>query len=160
MTRDMLIFPLAITQILHHFSSLIPDSPYYTVMGAISAASVRRSEAQLQLKQPRMEMIDPLASTIPSTSASSLGGSVTLEAIMTQLQSMDALLDTPNDELCQVNTHVSRIAQQQACLSGFAASPSPSPKASADEDGDDGADDNGRDKNASSSNDKEMTTSQ
>ena len=160
MTRDMLIFPLAITQILHHFSSLIPDSPYYTVMGAINAASVRRSEAQLQLKQPRMEMIDPLAFTIPSTSAPSLGDSVTLEAIMAQLQSMDALLDTLNDELCQVNTHVGRIAQQQACLNGFATSPSPFPKASADEDGDDGADDDGKDKDASSSSDKEITTSQ
>ena len=160
MTRDKLMFPSAITQILRHFSSLIPDSPYYTVMGAINAASVRRSEAQLQLKQPRMEMIDPPASTIPSTSAPSLGGGVTLEAIMAQLQSMDALLDTLNDELCQVNTRVGRIAQQQACLSGFAASPSPSPKASADEDGDDGADDDGKDKDASSSSDKEMTTSQ
>ena len=82
------------------------------VMGAISATSIRRSEAQLQLKQPRMETIDLPASTIPSTSAPSLGGGVTLEAIMAQLQSMDALLDTLNDELCQVNTRVSRIAQQ------------------------------------------------
>ena len=37
-TRDKLIFPLAITRILRH-------SPYYTIMGAINAASVRRSEA-------------------------------------------------------------------------------------------------------------------
>ena len=44
-TRDKLIFPLAITQILHHFSILIPDSPYFTIMGAISATFVRRSEA-------------------------------------------------------------------------------------------------------------------
>ena len=37
-TRDKLIYPLAITRILRH-------SPYYTIMGAINAASVRRSEA-------------------------------------------------------------------------------------------------------------------
>ena len=111
-THNKLIFPLTIMRILRHFSSLIPNSPYYTVMGAISAASIRRSEAQLQLKQPRMETVDLPASTIPSTSAPSLGGGVTLEAIMAQLQSMDALLDTLNDELCQVNTRVGRIAQQ------------------------------------------------
>ena len=45
MTRDKLIFPSAITQILRHFSSLIPDSPYYTIMGAINAASILQSEA-------------------------------------------------------------------------------------------------------------------
>ena len=45
---DKLIFPLAITRILCHFSIPIPDSPLYTVMGAISAASVRRSKAQLR----------------------------------------------------------------------------------------------------------------
>ena len=105
-------------------------------------------------------MIDPPASTIPSTSAPSLGGGVTLEVIMAQLQSMDALLDTLNDELYQVNTRVSRIAQQQACLSGFAASPSPAPKASVDEDGDDGADDDDENEDASSSNDEKMMTSQ
>ena len=44
-TRDMLIFPLAITHILHHFSISIPDSPYYTTMGAISVDSVQQSKA-------------------------------------------------------------------------------------------------------------------
>jgi len=44
---------------------------------------------------------------------------------------MDARLDTLNDELCQVNTHVGRIAQRQARLDGFIESPSPSLKASA-----------------------------
>ena len=39
-TCDKLIFPSAITQILRHLSISIPDSPNYTVMGAISAASV------------------------------------------------------------------------------------------------------------------------
>ena len=40
-TRDKLIFPSAITWILCHFSILIPNYPRYTVMGAISAASVQ-----------------------------------------------------------------------------------------------------------------------
>ena len=46
-TRDKLIFPSVITRILHHFSIPIPDSPLYTIIGAISAASVWWSEAQL-----------------------------------------------------------------------------------------------------------------
>ena len=44
-TRDMLIFPLAITRILQHFSIPIPDSPYFTTMGAINAGFVRQSKA-------------------------------------------------------------------------------------------------------------------
>ena len=60
---------------------------------------------------------------------------------MAQLQRMDARLDSLPDELCQVNTHIGRIACRQVHLGGFAASPSPSPKASADEDGDAGDDD-------------------
>ena len=82
-THDKLIFPSAIMQILFHFSIPFLDSPYYTVIGDINAASVRRSEAQLQPKRPRTETTDPLASTIPSTSAySSSSGGVTFEAIM------------------------------------------------------------------------------
>ena len=160
MTRDKLIFPSAIMRILRHFSIPILDSPYFTIIGAISAASVRRSEAQLSLKRPRMEKTNPPASTIPSTSAPSSGGGVTLEAIMAQFQCMDAYLDTFSDELCQVNTYVGRIARRQARLSGFTASPFPSPEASADEDSDDGADNDDEDEDASSSSDKEMTTSQ
>ena len=34
-THDKLIFLSAITWILHHFSIPIPDSPYFTTMGAI-----------------------------------------------------------------------------------------------------------------------------
>ena len=73
----------------------------------------------------------------------------------------DRPVDSPSlsDELCQVNTHVNRIAQRQACLGGFATSPSPSPKASKDEDVA-GGDDDDEDEDASSSNDEEMTTSQ
>ena len=77
---------------------------------------------------------------------------------MAQLQHMDARLDTFSDELCQVKTRVSHIAQRQACLGGFVASPSPSLEAFADDDGDDGDGDDEDD--ASSSNDDEMTTSQ
>ena len=40
MTRDKLIFPSTITQIIQHFSIFIPESPFFMVMGAISAASV------------------------------------------------------------------------------------------------------------------------
>ena len=59
-----------------------------------------------------METTDPPSPTIPSTSApSSLGGGVTLKVIIAQLQLMDTHLDTLSDELCQVNTLVSRIAQ-------------------------------------------------
>ena len=42
---------------------------------------------------------------------------------------MDARLDTLNDELCQVNTRVGRIAKRQAVMGGFTASSSPSPPA-------------------------------
>ena len=49
-TRDKLIFPLAIMQILCHFSIPIPNSPYFTTKGAIRSGSIRRSEAQLRLK--------------------------------------------------------------------------------------------------------------
>ena len=47
-TCDMLIFPLAITQIIRHFSISFPTSLHFSVMGATDRATVRRSEAQLQ----------------------------------------------------------------------------------------------------------------
>ena len=59
-----------------------------------------------------MKMTELAAPAVPSTSApSSSDGAVTHEAIMAQLQRMDAHLDTLNDELCQVNTGVGRIAR-------------------------------------------------
>ena len=73
---------------------------------------------------------------------------------------MDARLDTLNDELCQVNTYVGRIARRQAHLGGFVESSSPSPKASEDEDDDgnfDDDDDDDKDEDASSPSDDEMT---
>ena len=112
-TRDKLIFSSAIMQILHHFSIPILDSHYFTVMGAISAAFVRQSKAQLRPKRPWMETTDPATPAVPSISApSSLGGGGTFEAIIAQLQRMDARLNTLNDELSQVNTHVGRIARR------------------------------------------------
>ena len=106
-TRDKLIFPSAITRILLHFSISYLESTHFSLMCAIDAAIVRQSEAQLQLKQPRIETTTLLASSAPSLSA----GGVTLEVVMTQLQCMDAYLDTLTDKLCQVNTHVGRIAR-------------------------------------------------
>ena len=107
-------------------------------------------------------MTTPSALSIPSTSTpSSLGGGVTLEAIMTQLQHIDARLNTLSYELCQVTTHVGRITRRQARLSGFVASPSPSSEAFKDEDAINGTDDDDddKDKDANSSSDEEMTTS-
>ena len=76
------------------------------------------------------------------------------------MQRMDACLDTLSDELCQVNTYVSRIARRQARLSGFVESPSPFLEASEDEDDDGNSNDdnNDEDKDTSSSGDDEMTT--
>ena len=82
---------------------------------------------------------------------------------MAHLQLMDARLDTLNNEVSQVTTRVGRIAQRQARLGGFVASPSPSPQASEGEDDDDGSgddDDEDEDEDAGSSSNEEMTTSQ
>ena len=126
-------------------------------MVAINVGSIRWSKAQLRSKQPHVESTGPAASVVPSTFApSSSTGGMTLEAIMAQLQRMNACLDTFADELCQVNTHVDRIAWQQARFGSFAASPSPSLEASTDEDDNDGDDED----DASSSSDDKMMTSQ
>ena len=42
---------------------------------------------------------------------------------MAQLVRMDARLDTLNDELCQVNTCVGRIARRQVVVGGFTVLP-------------------------------------
>ena len=71
-------------------------------------------------------MIAPPTSIAPSTSTpSSSTGGMTLEAIMAYLVCMDACLDTLNDELCQVNTHVGRIAQRQVVMGGYTMASSP-----------------------------------
>ena len=85
-----------------------------------------------------------------------------LEAVMAQLEHMDACLNTLTTELYQVNTRVSRIARRQTHTGGFTTSPSPSPspQASKIKDDDDGSDDDDDDEDASSSSDEEMTASQ
>ena len=108
-TSDKLIFLLAITRILHHFSVPFPVSDHFNVIGAIDAATVKRSEAQLCLR--RSGSAAPPTPSTPSTFApSSSAGGVTLDAIMLQLQRMDARLDNLSDELCQVNIRVGHIA--------------------------------------------------
>ena len=44
-TRDKLIFPSAIMRILCHFSVPFPSSNHFSIMCAIDAATVKRSEA-------------------------------------------------------------------------------------------------------------------
>ena len=160
-TYDKLIFPLAITRIIRHFSVSYLTSPHFSVICAIDAATVRRSKAKLRSKRPRTETVAPPASSAPSTSVpSSLASGVTLVVVMVQLQRMDACLDTLSDELCQVNTRVGRIARQQARLGGFVESPSPSLEASAnkDDDGDFDDDDDDENEDASLPNEDEMST--
>ena len=150
-TRGKLIFPKAIMRILRHFSISYLESTHFSPVCAIDATTVRRSEAQFQSKRPWTKTTTPPTSSAPSSST----GGVTLEAVMAQLQHMDAHFDTLSDELCQVNTRVGYIAQQQARLGGFMAFPSLSPKASEDEN-DDGDFDDNEDKDASSFDDNEM----
>ena len=162
-TSDKLIFPFAITRIIHHFSTSYPESSHFTVMATISTTFIQPSEAQLRLKQPQTEMTTPPAHSAPSFSSAS---GVMLQAIMVQLERMDAHLDTLTTKLYQVNTCVSHISQQQAHMGGFTVSlsPSPSPQASEDEDDDGGSGDNDdgddEDEDTSFSSDKEMTASQ
>ena len=81
---------------------------------------------------------------------------------MTQLQHMDARLDTFSTELYQVNVRVGRIARRQASMGGFApeATPSPpSPMASDSEDDDDDDDDDGDDDDASNDADGDASSS-
>ena len=99
-TRDKLIFPFAIIRLLRHFSISYPESPYFSHMCAIDTATVKWSLAQLRSRQPQMQTAAPPTSTIPSTSAPSSAGGVTLEVIMAQLVRMDACLEILSDELC------------------------------------------------------------
>ena len=82
-THDKLIFPSAITWILHHFSVSYPTSPHFSVMCAIDVATLRWSEAQLQSKRPQTETVAPPAFSISAPSSST--GCVTLEVVMVQL---------------------------------------------------------------------------
>ena len=51
-THDKLIFLSAIIRLLHHFSIFYPESPHFSYMCDIDAATVRRSGAQLRQRQP------------------------------------------------------------------------------------------------------------
>ena len=53
MTHDKLIFSSAITRLLCHFSISYLESPSFSFMCAIDAAIVKRSFAQLRLRQPQ-----------------------------------------------------------------------------------------------------------
>ena len=70
---------------------------------------------------------------------------------------IDAHLDTLSDKLCQVNTYVDHIAQQQAAMGDFTVT-SPSPLTSEDESDDGSSSDDVEDDGASSPNDDEMST--
>jgi len=86
-SRDKLIFPSAITRILHHFSVPFPASDHFTYMCAIDVATVKWSEAQFRLRQsgsaaPPTHLA--LSRSAPSTSApSSSSSDATLGDIMT-----------------------------------------------------------------------------
>ena len=84
---------------------------------------------------------------------------------MAQLQCMDARLDTLFTELYQVNVHVSRIAQRQVTMGGFAPKPIPSPPYPVasnsdvkDDDDDDGDDDDSSNDDEDASSTDEMST--
>ena len=158
--RDKLIFLLAITRLLRHFSVSYPRSPHFTFMCAIDIATIKQSIAQFCLRQSQTETTAPPASIAPSTFAplSSTGG-VTLEAIMAQIMCMNTRLDTHSDELCRVNTHIGCIAQRQAIMGGFTVASSPSFEASEDK-SDDGysSDDADKDDDDGSPSDDEMST--
>ena len=148
-SRDKLIFPSTITRILHHFSVPLRVSDHFTHICAIDAATVKRSEAQFRSRQksttPPSHSAPSRFAPSASTPSSSIND-VSLGDIMSQLQRMDARLDTLSTELYQVNVRVGRIARQQATIGGFApeATPSPpSPVASDSEDVDDNVGDDG-----------------
>ena len=112
-SRDKLIFPSAITRILHHFFVPFPSSDHFTVMCAIDYATIKCSEAQYWSWQS--DSAAPSSRSAPSYSTSSASapsslGDVSLGDVMAQLQRMDARLDTLSTKLYQVNVSVGRIA--------------------------------------------------
>ena len=158
-TRDKLISPSAITRILCHFSIPFPSSDHFLIMCAIDYATIKRSEAQFRSRQSGKEAPStPFAPSI-SVPSSSMSG-MTLKDIIVQLQHMDARLDTFNDKLCQVNTHVGCISCRQAEIGGYTMPSTPvAPADESDVDNDDDADsDDEDDGDASSSSDDEMST--
>ena len=111
--RDKLIFPLAITGILCHFSVHFPSSDHFTIMSAVDYTTIKCSEAQFRSRQSDLVALSSRSApscSAPSVSAPSSSGDVSLGDVMAQLQRMDARLDTLSTELYQVNVHVGRIA--------------------------------------------------
>ena len=101
--HDKLIFPSAITHILCHFSVPFPSSNHFSVMCAIDATTVKCSKVQFRSRQSN-SVAPPSRSassrSAPSTTApSSSTSDVALVDIMTQLQRMDARLDTLSTKL-------------------------------------------------------------
>ena len=155
-THDKLIFPSAIMRILRHFPVPFLVSNHFHVMCAIDDVTVKRSEAQFCSR--RSSSVAPPIPLAPSTFAPSTSvGGVTLDAIMAQLQRMNACLDTLSTELYQVNTCVGHIARRHARLGGFVESPFP-PLEAFETSEDDDDDDDDEDGDASSSSTNEMST--
>ena len=140
----------------------IPLSTPFNAMGAISKASIWRSDAQLAAKWPHVKSTSTDAVSASRLSSSfappSSGVEASLATIMDQLLLMRAnfgsCLDHLFDEMCQMNTKIGRIARHQSRLGGFAPSPTLEP---AEVSSSDGGDD---DDTSSSEIDDEMATSQ
>ena len=128
-TRDKLIFLSAIMRILRHFS--VSFSSIWSFL--------RHGCHWCYYHSTEWCSTSPEADANRDGSSSNFFSSIhlcSLQSMDAQLQSMDACLDTLSDELCQLDTHVGRIAQWQARLGGFIESPSPSLKAFEDKDDD------------------------
>ena len=76
---------------------------------------------------------------------------------MAQLQRMNARLDTLSTELYQVNVRVSRIAQRQATMGGYASEASPPPLPPVASESEDDGDDDGDDNDASNDDDRDAS---
>ena len=112
---DKLIFPFAIMRILRHFSIPFSSSDHFTIMCAIDYATIKCSDAQFRSWQSNSTAPSSrfaLSRSTLSASAPSSSGDVSLGGVMTQLQCMDARLDTLFTELYQVNIHVGCIARR------------------------------------------------
>ena len=136
----------------------------FYVMGAINKESIWKSAVQLVVKWSCVETTDATPTPRPSSSStpsSSFRADVSLVDTMDQLQHMRAnfgsRLNHLSDEMCQMNTRISRIARRQSRLSGFVPSPSPKPAKESSSGGDDDDDDDAD--GSSSSSDDKMTTS-
>ena len=68
-TCDKLIFPSAITLIFRHFFVPFPSSDHFSVMCAINAATVKRSEVQFRSR--KMDSTAPPSRLAPSQSTPS-----------------------------------------------------------------------------------------